>query len=58
MKRGDRVVTTGGIIGTIHRFEKDNPEVQLEVADGVVIRIQKNAIAEMLARTGAADEKK
>jgi len=58
LRRGDRVVTTGGIIGTIHRIEATDVEVQVEVAPNVVLTIQRNAIAEILAKTGAVDKKK
>lgn len=58
LRRGDRVVTTGGIIGTVHRIDDKNPETEIEIASGVVVKVQKNAIAEILAKTGAVEEKK
>ena|SRR6185369_15002309 len=58
LRRGDRVVTTGGIIGTVHRMDDKSPDTDLEIAQGVIVKIQKNAIAEILAKTGAVEEKK
>jgi preprotein translocase subunit YajC len=62
LRRGDRVVTTGGIIGTIHRVETHSPEVIVEIAENVRVRVQRSAIAEVLAKTepvaGENDEKK
>lgn len=57
LRRGDRVVTSGGIIGTIHKVEANSPDVTVEIADGVRVRVQRNAIAEVLAKSGAVDDK-
>ncbi|MGQ9472760.1 MAG: preprotein translocase subunit YajC [Candidatus Caldatribacteriaceae bacterium] len=43
LKKGDKVVTVGGIHGTITQVEED--EVLLEVAKDVRIRISKTAVA-------------
>ncbi len=51
LRRGDRVVTTGGIIGTITKVETTSPEVMVEIAEGVRVRVQRGAIAEVLAKT-------
>jgi preprotein translocase subunit YajC len=40
---GDEVVTAGGLYGTVARLDED--EVAVEVADGVVVRIARRAIA-------------
>jgi preprotein translocase subunit YajC len=44
---GDEVITIGGILGTIRTL--DDEKIQLEVADGVVITVARNAIAQMAA---------
>lgn len=49
MKRGNVVVTSGGIIGCVHKITKDG-EVSLEVAGGIRIRVLKSAIAEVLPK--------
>jgi preprotein translocase subunit YajC len=41
---GDEVVTIGGIFGTIR--ELDDEKVMLEVADGIVVTVARNAIAQ------------
>ncbi|MCD6133130.1 MAG: preprotein translocase subunit YajC [Deltaproteobacteria bacterium] len=43
LKRGDKVITSSGIYGTITRIEEK--VAYLEIADGVNIRILKNNIA-------------
>ena len=38
LRRGDKVVTNGGLIGTITRVPNDN-ELIVEIADGVKVRV-------------------
>jgi preprotein translocase subunit YajC len=47
LKRGDRVLTTGGIYGTVIRIR--NEIVHLEIADQVRIRISKGSVSELVA---------
>ena len=50
LKRGDDVITSGGIIGTVDRvFEDDTIEVML--ADNVKVKIIKNTITSLLKKT-------
>jgi preprotein translocase subunit YajC len=52
------VVTSGGIIGKINKVVDDN-EVTIDVAEGVRMRLQRNAIAEVRAKgEPAKDEAK
>ncbi len=55
LRRGDKIATTGGIIGTIHRIEPNQPDLTLEIADGVRIRLQRTAIAEILSKSTPVD---
>jgi preprotein translocase subunit YajC len=49
VKRGDRVVTGGGIIGLVTKVISDN-ELQVELAEGVRVRIVKQTITDILTR--------
>jgi preprotein translocase subunit YajC len=49
LKRGDRVVTSGGIYGTIVKIRNDI--IHLEIADQVRIRVNKSSIADMVKET-------
>ena len=49
VKRGDRVVTGGGIIGLVTKVIGDN-ELQVELADGVRVRIIKGTITDIITR--------
>ncbi len=53
LRRGDRIVTGGGIIGQITKVVDDN-EVQVEIAEGVRVRVQRPMIATVLAKTEPA----
>ena len=49
VKRGDRVVTGGGIIGLVTKVIGDN-ELQVELAEGVRVRIIKQTITDIVTR--------
>ena len=48
-KRGDVVVTTGGIIGKVSK-SVDDYEVELEIAPNVKVRLARTGIAEVRAK--------
>jgi preprotein translocase subunit YajC len=50
LRRGDRVVTGGGIIGTIAKVVNEE-EVLVEIADGVRVRVARSTIASVLTKT-------
>ena len=53
VRRGDRVVTGGGIVGTVVKVIDDN-ELQLEIAEGVRVRVQRHLISSVLAKAEPA----
>lgn len=50
VRRGDKVVTAGGIIGTVTKVASDT-EVQLEIADNVRVRVVKGTLSDVLSKT-------
>jgi preprotein translocase subunit YajC len=54
LRRGDQVVTQGGMIGKVSKV-KDDTEVEVEIADGVKVRIVRSTIAQVLNKTEPAD---
>lgn len=54
LKRGDTVVTSGGIIGKVIRVIGDT-ELQVEIADGVRVRVVRSTVSEVRARTDIRD---
>lgn len=45
LKKGDRVLTTGGVLGTVAAIHKD--VVTLQVADNVRLKIRRDYVAEL-----------
>ena len=50
IRRGDKVVTGGGIVGTVTKVIDDH-EVVVEIADEVKVRVQRHLISSVLAKT-------
>tara|TARA_B100001029_G_C14598166_1_gene202565 strand:+ start:147 stop:497 length:351 start_codon:yes stop_codon:yes gene_type:complete len=46
LKRGDKIITSGGIIGTVTKV-LDNRELNVEIADDVEIRIAPGMISDL-----------
>ncbi len=55
LRRGDQVVTAGGLIGKVTKV-KDEDEVEVELADGVKVRVVQSTIASVLSKTEPADK--
>lgn len=54
LRRGDQVVTQGGLIGKVSKV-KDDKEVEVELAEGVKVRVVRGTIAQVLNKTEPAD---
>ncbi len=50
LRRGDQIVTQGGIIGKVTKV-KDNNEVEVEISQGVKVRVVQNTISTVLSKT-------
>jgi preprotein translocase subunit YajC len=50
LRRGDRVVTGGGIVGTINRVVSPD-EVEVDIAQGVRVRVVRSTITTVIAKT-------
>ncbi len=47
LRRGDKVVTSGGIIGSISKVDNDT-EITIEIAEKVRVKVLRHAITEVL----------
>ena len=54
VRRGDQVVTQGGLIGKVSKVKDDN-EIEVEVAKDVRVRVVKSTIAQVLSKTEPAE---
>ncbi len=55
LRRGDTVVTSGGIIGKVTKV-KDDVEIEVEIADNTRVRVIKSTVSEVRAKGEAAKE--
>lgn len=53
LRRGDQVVTQGGLIGKVEKVKEDG-EISVEIAEGVKVRVVRSTIAQVLNKTEPA----
>lgn len=54
LRRGDQVITQGGIMGKVTKVKDDSNEVEVEIASGVNVRVIRSTIATVLNKTEPA----
>ena len=58
LKRNDKVVTGGGIVGTVAKVRDDSDEVEVEIASGVRITVLRGTISSVVLPPAAANDAK
>lgn len=53
LRRGDQIVTSGGIVGKVSKVQEDGM-VEVEIAEGVKVKVIRHTIANVLNKTEAA----
>ena len=53
LRRGDQVLTQGGIVGKVTKVMEDG-YAEVEIAEGMKVRIVKSTIAQVMAKTEPA----
>ena len=56
LRRGDQVVTQGGIIGKVSRVKEGENEIEVEIADGVKVEIVRGAVSQVLDKGEAPEQ--
>ncbi len=51
IKRNDRIVTNGGLIGKVVKVHEDRDELELDIAEGVRVQIRRGMISEVVPKT-------
>ena len=51
VRRGDTVVTSGGIIGKVTKVLEDSADVEVEIADNVKVKVARAMIAEVRSKS-------
>lgn len=55
LRRGDQVILSGGIYGKVTKV-RDDDEAEVEVADGVRLRVVKSTVAQVVSKTEPAND--
>ena len=55
VRRGDRIVTSGGLIGLVTKVKDDN-ELQVEIAENVRVRVMRHMVSDVLNKTDDKSE--
>lgn len=53
LRRGDQIITQGGLIGKVVKVKDDN-EVEVELSEGVKVRVVQSTIANVINKTEPA----
>ena len=53
LRRGDMIVTQGGLIGKVTKVKEDN-EVEVKLSKGVQVRVVQSTVAQVLSKTEPA----
>ncbi len=54
LRRGDQVITQGGIMGKVVKVKDEASEVEVEIASGVTVRVVRSTIATVVNKTEPA----
>ncbi|MXU65631.1 preprotein translocase subunit YajC [Oceanomicrobium pacificus] len=54
LRRGDQIVTQGGIIGKVTKVKEDN-EIEVEIAQGIKVRVVQSTVATVLNKTEVSE---
>jgi len=57
LKRGDKVVTAGGIVGTVARVLDESSEIDVDIAPNVRVSVVRSTITSVIAPRGENDIK-
>jgi preprotein translocase subunit YajC len=53
LRRGDQIVTSGGIVGKVSKVQEDGM-VEVEIAEGVKVKVVRHTITQVLNKTEPA----
>ncbi len=54
VRRGDQVVTSGGLIGKVTKVDEQKGEIEVELAPNVKVRVVKSTISQVTSKTEPA----
>ena len=51
VRRGDKVVTNGGIVGTVTKVLTEERELQVEIAENVRVKVKQDMLSSVVSKT-------
>ena len=51
VRRGDTVVTSGGIIGKVTKVTEDSADIEVEIAEGVKVKVARSMISDVRSKS-------
>ena len=51
MRRGDKVITNGGLVGTVSKVTDDSEYVDVEIAKDVKVQIVRSMVADIKSKS-------
>ncbi|CUH84866.1 preprotein translocase subunit YajC [Thalassovita mediterranea] len=55
LRKGDQVITQGGLIGKVSKVKDAEGELEVELAEGVKVRVVRSTIAQVKSKTEPAE---
>ena len=50
IRRNDRIVSNGGLIGKVAKVNDDRDELELDIAENVRVKVRRGMIAEVISK--------
>ncbi len=51
LKKGDKIVTQGGVIGRITKAKENENEIEVEIAPDVTVKVVRSTISQLMEKT-------
>ena len=57
VRRGDRIVTNGGIVGLVTKAMLDDRELTVEIAENVRVKVMRDMVSSVISKTEPVGDK-
>jgi preprotein translocase subunit YajC len=51
LRRGDQIVTSGGIVGKVTKVKEGENEIEVEIAPGINVRVVRSTVSSVVSKT-------
>ncbi len=58
LQKGDKIVTSGGIVGKITSVPKEKETVKVSIANGVEVTVERGSVSKKIEKPGDTSDKK